>query len=117
MQILFVENGELVRVPFTKLLREHDIDTDSLTNAKDSLVLLASGQVPDVLVINLDLGSGIGGFGLAKMARAKHSDAGIVFVSGEACGVHKHRFGEHERFLQKLFRPEHLLTAIRDAVG
>ncbi len=117
MQVLFVEDDELIRVLFTELLGEHDIEVGGLTNAEDALVLLASGQVPDVLVIDLNLGLGIDGFDLAEMARAKHPDVGIVFVSGEAYDAHKHRFGEHERFLQKPFRSEELLTAIRDAAG
>ena len=43
MQVLFVEDDELIRVLFTELFGEHDIEVDFLTNAEDALVLLASG--------------------------------------------------------------------------
>ncbi len=117
MRVLLIEDDVLVRTHLMEALGEEGIDVDGLTNAEDALVLLGAGQVPDVLVIDVNLGSGLDGIGLADMARAKHPDVGIVFISGGSFGTQSHRLREHERFLRKPFTTSSLAKTIRDAAG
>lgn len=115
MQVLLIEDDHTVRAILVDLLAEHGIEVDGLTNAEDAIVLIGAGQIPDVLVTDINLGPGLDGVDLAEMAQAKHPDVGVVFISGDPYNAHGHRLGEHERFLQKPFRTSDLAAAIRDA--
>lgn len=117
MLVLLIEDDQDARTSLVELLGEQGIEADGLANAEDALVLLGAGQVPDVLVTDIDLGPGLDGVDLAEMAQARHPDVGIVFISGEPHDAHGHRLGRHERFLQKPFRTSDLAAAIRDAAA
>ena len=116
MRVLLIEDDQLVRATLVDTLGEAGFDVDGLACAEDALVLLGAGQVPDVLVTDLDLGHGLGGTDLADMARARHPDVGIVFIGGSEQGGGR-RLGLHERFLQKPFTAAVLASAIRESAG
>ena len=115
MQVLLIEDDHHVRANLAELLSVHGIEVDGLTNAEDAIVLIGAGQIPDVLVTDINLGSGLNGVDLAEMAQAKHPDVGVVFISGDPYDAHGHRLGEHEYFLQKPFKVSDLANAIRNA--
>jgi len=88
---------------------------DGLASAEDALVLLGAGQVPDVLVADIDLGPGLGGLDLAAIARERHPAVEVVLISGTspAPGL----LGRCERFLRKPFAPATLAEAVRGAAA
>ena len=116
MRVLLIEDDELVRTSLSDTLTEEGFDVDSLANAEDALVLLGAGQVPDVLVTDVHLGPGLDGIDLADVARVKHPDVGVVFISGESSDAQGHRPGAHERFLRKPFSSFRLTEVIRDTL-
>jgi DNA-binding response OmpR family regulator len=116
MRVLLIEDDEQVRTFLSDALTDEGFDVDSLANAEDALVLLGAGQVPDVLVTDIHLGPGLDGIDLADVARVKHPDVGVVFISGESCGAQGHRLGVHERFLRKPFSSSSLTEVIRDTL-
>lgn len=117
MQVLLIEDDHDVRTILVELLGAEGIEVDGLANAEDALVLIGAGQIPDVLVTDINLGSGLGGVDLAEMAQSRHPGIGIVFISGQPYDAHGRHLGEHERFLQKPFLVADLATAIRDAAA
>ena len=58
MRVLLIDDDALVRQTLADSLAEESIEVDGLANAEDALVLLSAGQVPDVLVTDIDLGAG-----------------------------------------------------------
>ena len=116
MRVLLIEDDEQVRTSLSDTLTDEGFDVDSLANAEDALVLLGAGQVPDVLVTDIHLGPGLDGINLADMARVRHPDVGVVFISGESCGAWSHRLGAHERFLRKPFSTSNLTEVIWDTL-
>jgi CheY-like chemotaxis protein len=116
MRVLLIEDDEQVRTFLSDTLIDEGFDVDSLANAEDALVLLGAGQVPDVLVTDIHLGPGLDGIDLADVARVKHPDVGVVFISGESCGTRGHCLGAHERFLRKPFSSSSLTEVIRDTL-
>ncbi len=116
MRVLLIEDDELVRMSLSDTLTEEGFDVESLANAEDALVLLGAGQVPDVLVTDIHLGPGLDGIDLADVARVKHPDVGVVFISGEPSEAQGHRLGAHERLLRKPFSSCSLTQVIRDTL-
>ena len=111
MRVLLIDDDALVRLTLTDTLAAEGIEMDGLANAEDALVLLGAGQVPDVLVADIDLGPGLSGLDLAAIARARHPAAEVVLISGTA--PDPGLLGCRERFLRKPFAPAALAEAIR----
>ena len=102
-------------------LAEEGIEVDGLACAEDALVLLGAGQVPDVLVADIDLGPGgpgLGGLDLAAIGRERHPGFAVVLISGTVPNPGpRHALGRRERFLRKPFAPAALAEAIRGAAS
>ena len=58
MRVLLIDDDALVRLLLLDTLAAEGIEVDGLANAEDALVLLGAGQVPDVLVAEINLGPG-----------------------------------------------------------
>ena len=113
MRVLLIDDDALVRQTLGDALAAEGIEVDGLACAEDALVLLAAGQVPDVLVADIDLGAGLSGLDLAAIARERHPAAEVVLISGSA--PDPGLLGCRERFLRKPFAPAALAEAIRGA--
>jgi CheY-like chemotaxis protein len=115
MRVLLIEDDEIVRSVLSETLDGDGFEVDGLANAEDALILLGAGQVPDVLVTDVNLGSGLNGFDLADLARARHPDVEVILISGTTPDLERRAARLHERFLQKPFAPEQLAAKIREA--
>jgi DNA-binding response OmpR family regulator len=58
MRVLLIEDDVMVRTMLSDALSEEGVEVDGLSNAEDALILLGAGQVPDVLVSDVNLGAG-----------------------------------------------------------
>src|SRR5215207_11285033 len=105
MRVLLSDDDALVREMLADTLAEEGIEADGLANAEDALVLLGAGQVPDVLVTDIDLGAGLSGLDLAGIAQERHPAVEVVLISGTSAAPGHPPPGRHERFLRKPFAP------------
>ena len=117
MRVLLIEDDALVRQTLAETLADEGIEVDGLGNAEDALILLAAGQVPDVLVADIDLGAGLSGLDLASIARERHSRVEVVLFSGSQPDPGQRPLGRRERFVRKPFAPAALAEAIRGAAA
>jgi DNA-binding NtrC family response regulator len=117
MRVLLIEDDNLVRTVLTDALAADGLEVDGLSNAEDALILLGAGQVPDVLVSDVNLGAGLSGFDLADIAREKHPDVEVILISGSAPEHRGFAARRHQRFLQKPFAPDELIGAVREAAA
>ena len=115
MRVLLIDDDALVRQTLADTLAAEGVEVDGLAAAEDALVLLGAGQVPDVLVADIDLGAGLSGLDLAAIARERHPAAEVVLISGTA--PDPGRLGWRERFLRKPFPAAALAEAIRGAAA
>ena len=116
MRVLLIDDDPLVRETLAETLADEGIEVAGLANAEDALVLLGAGQVPDVLVADIDLGPGLSGLDLAAIARERHPAVEVVLISGMPPGPGRiSHASRHERFLRKPFAPAVLAEAVRAA--
>ena len=99
MRVLLIDDDALVRLLLMDTLAAEGIEVDGLANAEDALVLLGAGQVPDVLVADIDLGPGLSGLDLASIAQERHPAVQVVLISGTspAPGLLGRRRGQRRR--------------------
>jgi DNA-binding response OmpR family regulator len=62
VRVLLIDDDALLRQTLGDTLAAEGIEVDGLADAEDALVLLGAGQVPDVLVADIDLGPGLSGW-------------------------------------------------------
>ena len=117
MRVLLIDDDAQVRQLLMDTLAAEGIEVDGLANAEDALVLLVAGQVPDVLVADIDLGAGLSGLDLAAIARERHPGVEVVLISGVRPDPNRQALGRRERFPRKPFAPAALAEAIRGAAA
>jgi CheY-like chemotaxis protein len=117
VRVLVIDDDALVRETLADTLAVEGMEVDGLANAEDALVLLGANQVPDVLVADVDLGAGLTGLDLAKVARERHPGVEVVLISGKPLDRGQGPYAGRERFLRKPFSPAALAAAIRDAAA
>jgi DNA-binding response OmpR family regulator len=115
VRVLLIDDDALVRGTLAETLAAEGIEVDGLANAEDALILLGAGQVPDVLVTDIDLGPGLSGLDLASIARERHPEMEVIFISGSRSASRDRRLGRRDRFLEKPFAPAVLADFIRAA--
>ena len=118
MRVLVIDDDALLREMLADTLAAEGMEVDGLANAEDALVLLGANQIPDVLVADVDLGAGLTGLDLARVARERHPGVEVVLISGKPLEGGPGDFsGRRERFLPKPFSPAALAAAVRDAAA
>jgi DNA-binding response OmpR family regulator len=113
---MLIEDDPLIRGLIAETLSEDGMEVDGLANAEDALILLGAGQVPDVLVADVNLGPGLSGHDLADIARERHPGVEVVLISGAPPPAATQPLPQ-ERFLHKPFAPEALAAMIRAAAA
>jgi DNA-binding NtrC family response regulator len=117
MLVMLIDDDALVREVLSDTLSEEGIEVHGLASAEDAVILLGAGQVPDVLVTDIDLGAGLSGLDLAGIVRERHPAAEVILISGSAPETRYAGLGRRLRFLQKPFAPATLAAAIRSAAA
>ncbi len=82
MRVMLIEDDPLMRRLIADALGGEGMEVDGLASAEDALILLGAGQVPDVLVADVNLGRGLSGRDLAQIARERHPGVEVVLISG-----------------------------------
>jgi CheY-like chemotaxis protein len=117
MHVMLIEDDPLVREMVLDSLADDGMTVEGLASAEDALVLLGAGQVPDVLVADIDLGAGLTGIDLAAIARERHPEIAVVLISGALPPEKARAVGRRDRLLRKPFPPERLGQVIREAAA
>ncbi len=119
MHIMLIDDDALVREMVLEGLSEEGFLVEGIASAEDALVLLSAGQVPDVIVADVNLGLGLSGADLAAIARERHPEVALLLISGEAqVGSFADASTSWDRhFLSKPFSAEALSRAIRAAAA
>lgn len=80
--ILFVEDEPLLGELMTEALTDKGFEVQAVPDAGGALRYLLSGAEVDVLFTDIDLGEGMDGAQLAKLAREMRPGLPIVYASG-----------------------------------
>jgi CheY-like chemotaxis protein len=80
--ILFVEDEPLLGELMTEALTDKGFAVEAVPDAGEALRYLLSGADVDVLFTDIDLGAGIDGAQLAKLAREMRPTLSVVYASG-----------------------------------
>ncbi|MGH7155758.1 MAG: response regulator [Acetobacteraceae bacterium] len=112
MQVLLVEDQDSVRETLAELLADAGLDVGEAASGEQALDMVAAGGPPDVVVTDLDLGSGLSGLVLGERLAATWPEIGVVYITGRPWLIQDHRLGPRERFLQKPCSSARLIDAI-----
>lgn len=115
-RILVVEDEENLLQALLELLDILGYRTVSASNGRDALKLAEGGAEFDLLLSDVVMPGGIGGFELARQLRAARPDLKVVYMSGYT-GFTEEEMGEHVApLLAKPCPPEVLATTLRQVL-
>ena len=116
--ILVVEDDEEVRSTVTELLRELGYDVLTAKDAASAVPILESGVKIDLLFTDVVMPGPLRSPELARKAKERIPDIGILFTSGytENAIVHGGRLDPHVSLLTKPYTRQALAVRIREAL-
>jgi DNA-binding response OmpR family regulator len=112
MKLLVVDDDAAVLEVLLDVLRDAGFTVTLATSAEDAIAM-ASGAAPDVLVTDLDLGTGMNGIELAAEARRRWPNLPVVYISGRGWLMHGHQLDDREVYLPKPFHQNELLGGVQ----
>src|SRR5882757_4134902 len=105
LRVLLVDEF-LICDMMTEALTQHGFQVHAANNADDALKHLTCGAPCDILLTDLNLGSGIDGVALAKMVRELRPDLLVVYVSGSFNRLEEFQAVPGARFIPKPCNPD-----------
>ena len=106
VRVLLVEDEFLISMMMAEALTDHGFDVRVAATARDALVHLTCGEPCDVLLTDLNLGPGLDGSGLAKLARELRPELPVVYVSGSVRRIEELQPVPGAAFIPKPYVPE-----------
>ena len=111
--VLIVEDDETAAEAFSKGLSERGYACLALDNADRAMHALGAGEPFAALVVDVNLGRGETGYGVARFARQSAPELPVIYVSGEPTMRAWDTFGvPGSRYLAKPFRTQTLLDLL-----
>ncbi len=111
--VLVVEDDETAAAAYSRGLNERGYDSLTLENADEAMHALKAGETFAALVVDVNLGRGETGYGVARFARQSAPSLPVIYVSGEPTLHSWDTFGvPGSRYLAKPFRTETLLDLL-----
>jgi DNA-binding NtrC family response regulator len=115
IRVLLIEDDERARIDLADTLLDRGFETASVASAEDAMILLGAGQIPDVLVTEINPRSGLDARNLAELARARRPEVEVVYLGGGQRPEETTGFGAHDWVMAKPFSLDDLLAVIRRA--
>ena len=119
-RILVVEDDPSIRDLVARVLRRAGYDVVGASSAEEALSAVGKSNVPpDLLLTDVVLPGGEGGYDLAQSLRARYPSLPVTYMSGYSAnsGVQAGRLEAGMDYLEKPFTPDALLQRVRRAVG
>jgi DNA-binding NtrC family response regulator len=114
-RVLLIEDDDRARADLADTLIDEGFDAASLANAEDAIVLLGAGQVPDILITEVNPKSGLCGQTLAELARSRRPEVEVVYLAADDQPDAARHFGERDWLVARPFSLDQFLAVIRRA--
>jgi DNA-binding response OmpR family regulator len=112
VRVLLVEDEFLICDMMAEVLTQHGFQVHAAMNGSDALKHLKCGAPCDILLTDLNLGPGIDGVTLAKIARELRPDMPVVYVSGRFNRIDEFQAVPGARFVTKPCNPYRLCAML-----
>jgi CheY-like chemotaxis protein len=110
--LLLVDDDITYRHVIGEMLTEDGWDVIETSTGEDALTFSGIDRKPTLLVTDINLGGGMDGWALGRLARNQWPDIGLLFISGE--NQRHQQYYLPEVFLLKPFRRSDFLTAVAE---
>ena len=114
-QVLLIEDDDRARADLADTLIDQGFDAASLSNAEDAVVLLGAGQVPDILITEVNPSPGLYGQTLVELARSCRPEVEVIYLADDEHPDRARRFGERDWLVARPFNLDQFLEVIRRA--
>jgi len=116
MQLLFVEDDTTIRDLAVEYLKEHGYDVVEAATAEDAMQRLMGPRAPELVVTDIDLGTGRSGLEFADWLHERWPELNVIFASGRLDRLEGRALNPHETCLAKPFRLRKLMELVRNFV-
>jgi CheY-like chemotaxis protein len=112
-QVLVVDDEPMIASMMASLLEDEGYRVTCLTSGAAAADYIAGVGRLDALVTDVDLGSEVSGYELAKLLHASRSSAATIFMTGDSADRVRRCVSVESIVLEKPFRPAQLAEALQ----
>lgn len=117
-RVLIVDDDHAVCDLVTEMLQLYGYEIDCVATDREAMHRMASGDPPDVVILDVNLGPGVTGFDLGRYARSLRPDFPVVYVSGQSSRASFKANGvPGSVFVEKPFTADELVDAVEIALA
>jgi DNA-binding NtrC family response regulator len=114
--VLVIDDEFLIRDIVSEALLEDGLFAVEANNAEDALEIVLRGGVPEAIVTDVFLGTGMNGLSLAEEVHRVWPRVGVVIMTGTPEAVMGRVCTANERVLHKPFSASALTSAVRQVM-
>lgn len=111
-KILFVEDDFIAMAGTREFLQGEGFIVDTACCGQEALEIINRRPHLSALLTDVDLGSGLDGFAVARKARLAYPHLPVIYVSGTAANRHAAEGVHGSRFLSKPYHPRQIVDAL-----
>ena len=118
-RVLVVEDDAMTRASIADTLQDDGALVAAVSSGTEFMALLAdvAEAPPQILMVDVNLGGGMSGFDVARMAHARWPGIAVVYVTGDLRAVVRNVLGPRDLCLLKPFTDEALRRMMRALPG
>jgi CheY-like chemotaxis protein len=116
-RVLLVEDEFLLNMMLADALTEQGFEVHAVANAREALQHLTGGLPCDVLVTDINLGVGIDGMALARLARQLRPGLPVVYASGSVRRLEEIESVPGAIFFAKPYDPGRICAMLQRMTG
>ncbi len=116
MQLIFVEDDAVIRDIAVEYLQEHGYKVVEAATAEDAMRRLVRAPAPQLVVTDIDLGTGRSGLEFADWLHERWPELKVIFASGRLERLKGRALDPREACLPKPFRLRKLVELVESFV-
>ena len=117
MCVLLVEDENLIRMLLTEVMTDAGFEVLDAPDAESALAVANTLDVPQVIVTDVNLGSGMNGFTFVEAVRRLWPAVPVLLMSGIPTNFTGRYCGTDERFLSKPFSLDVFMQNVLELAG
>ena len=111
-RVMLIEDDALVRAILVEWLEDAGFQVTEFSEPREALETFRSGQPPHVLITDVDLGSALNGFDVAKVVHQGWPAVPVILMSGMPADHTGQKLDARDQYLQKPFSGGYLLRIL-----
>jgi CheY-like chemotaxis protein len=115
--ILVIEDETLIRLDLVEILEQAGFTVEAVVDTQTAIAAIGARNNLAGIITDINLGSEIKGWAVARLARGKFPDLAVVYITGDSAGEWPAEGVPNSVLIQKPFANAQVINALATALN